>query len=896
MNVKTARLFFILIAAHLATGASALDYFWVGDAGNWSDYANHWATTSGGVVFHPQVPTSVDDIYFDANSFSAAAQTVNIDETIIYCKNMDWTAANNPILNGAAGNELKIFGSLTFIAAMNLSFTGKIHFSSNAAGKTITTAGQIFKEDIYFDGAGGGWTLQDALNGFSPDYDGIYLENGTLNTNGQYVKCGKMWSTGNNVRGLTLGSSTVDIGSNVIAGWWYISGANMTMNSGTSTINAIGNGTTLNFRAGSKTYYTLNCLADITDMRNNNTFSNLLSIAAGKALELFAGSTQTLGGSLVANGNCVGGITIRSSSSGTAATFSKAAGIVTVDYVTLSDNNAIGGASYTANNSVDGGGNSGWTINIAAPKNFYWISNAGNWSDVNHWSLSSGGPPAGCLPTSIDDVFFDNLSFSLAGQTATVNIPNAYCNSMTWTGATGTPALGGPSANNLNIFGSLTFIAAMNLSFTGKIHFSSNAAGKTITTAGQIFKEDIYFDGAGGGWTLQDALNGFSPDYDGIYLENGTLNTNGQYVKCGKMWSTGNNVRGLTLGSSTVDIGSNVIAGWWYISGANMTMNSGTSTINAIGNGTTLNFRAGSKTYYTLNCLADITDIRDNNTFNFELSLTPGTTLRLLAGSTQTLGGNLDAIGTAGFPIEILTTVNGSAATLFKTSGIVCCQYLELSDNTAAGGATFYADNSVDVTNNTGWLFTGCIILPVELLSFTATPVNNESVLLEWTTASENFNDHFVVERSTDGDRWETNGQVDGTGNSVTILNYNYEDNKPNKGINYYRLMPVDNDGNFEYSSVETAFISPANELFVSTYPNPVKAGENIFINYNLTSDQIVTVQLSDITGKVILDQQSLGMEGDNQLTINTRDFSNGLYLLRLTTGELHKVEKIAIN
>ncbi|MCD4734637.1 MAG: hypothetical protein K8R53_01215, partial [Bacteroidales bacterium] len=57
----------------------SIDLYWVGGTGNWSDYANHWATSSGGATFHNQVPALDDNVYFDANSFSSAGQVVNID-------------------------------------------------------------------------------------------------------------------------------------------------------------------------------------------------------------------------------------------------------------------------------------------------------------------------------------------------------------------------------------------------------------------------------------------------------------------------------------------------------------------------------------------------------------------------------------------------------------------------------------------------------------------------------------------------------------------------------------------------------------------------------------------------------------------------------------------------
>ncbi len=43
--------------------AAASNYYWVGGIGNWSDYGNHWATSSGGLIFHTSIPTANDDVF-----------------------------------------------------------------------------------------------------------------------------------------------------------------------------------------------------------------------------------------------------------------------------------------------------------------------------------------------------------------------------------------------------------------------------------------------------------------------------------------------------------------------------------------------------------------------------------------------------------------------------------------------------------------------------------------------------------------------------------------------------------------------------------------------------------------------------------------------------------------
>src|SRR5690349_20452808 len=105
----------------------AANYYWVGGTGMWSEYASHWATTSGGNVFHSHIPTSIDNVYFDANSFTNAHQTVLVDPTIAYCQDMDWTGASFfPHFEAATSVtvELKIFGSLKLSSGIHFDFGG----------------------------------------------------------------------------------------------------------------------------------------------------------------------------------------------------------------------------------------------------------------------------------------------------------------------------------------------------------------------------------------------------------------------------------------------------------------------------------------------------------------------------------------------------------------------------------------------------------------------------------------------------------------------------------------------------------------------------------------------------------------------------------------------------
>lgn len=87
--------------------------------------------------------------------------------------------------------------------------------------------------------------------------------------------------------------------------------------------------------------------------------------------------------------------------------------------------------------------------------------------------------------------------------------------------------------------------------------------------------------------------------------------------------------------------------------------------------------------------------------------------------------------------------------------------------------------------------------LPIELMSFDG--VNMDSYnLLSWSSASENNNDYYLLERSTDGYNWSVIDNQKGMGNSNTQTDYIFRDFTFEPVVNYYRLSQVDFDGNSE--------------------------------------------------------------------------------------------------
>lgn len=197
-------------------------------------------------------------------------------------------------------------------------------------------------------------------------------------------------------------------------------------------------------------------------------------------------------------------------------------------------------------------------------------------------------------------------------------------------------------------------------------------------------------------------------------------------------------------------------------------------------------------------------------------------------------------------------------------------------------------DNSGSVRNNlpipsfTPPIFTlaqSFRILPVELLSFGAVALENQQVKVTWSTASEENNAYFTVERSIDGKIWSAIGVVPGVGNSNQIESYEFIDEKPLFGRQFYRITQTDIDGKSQtFRVVGVTLTAAALETnSYKIYPNPSSGQVKVFSeNANLEQAEVT-----------IINQQ--GQEMMRFQDVNGRLFEvdlshlpKGLYLIRI--------------
>jgi hypothetical protein len=184
--------------------------------------------------------------------------------------------------------------------------------------------------------------------------------------------------------------------------------------------------------------------------------------------------------------------------------------------------------------------------------------------------------------------------------------------------------------------------------------------------------------------------------------------------------------------------------------------------------------------------------------------------------------------------------------------------------------------------------------LPVVLSEFKAYCESDGNVHLNWTTASETNSKDFIIERSRENNLWEFVGLVPAAGNSSQALHYSYIDYNSLHGESFYRLTQYDLDGNSKVYNPITINCEKIDNLIV-VYPNPNNGNFSIEI-YSDKIDPNATLEMVDMTGKIVLQQDFKLINGLNQAHLQ-QQFESGMYFIQVRSNNelLKQAKKISI-
>lgn len=638
-----------------------------GSPANWGDTSS-WAASDGGATGET-VPTSSDDVFFTSTNVNNC-----VVNTTANCLSLDFTGETGYTGTFSGTSALNIYGSLAMSAGMSRTYTGTITFAATSTGKTITSAGKQFNSvNMFFNGVGGGWTLQDALyNGGS-----ITHTAGDLDTNDKAVTVvSSFLESGTSARTLDLGSSAIS------CAYWIYDGSNLNFVAGTSTITVTNN----TFTGGGLTYYTVVINGASCTIGGSNTFTTLTRTGtAVKTCLLGLTANNTVTGTFTLAGNSpINRILIYSSVNGVTRTITAATVVVSnADFQDIAGAGA-GNWDLSAITGLSGncGGNSGITFTEPTTQD---CSAGTTWSTAtwtNHVPLVQ-----------------DTATFSGAGRTITQDMPRI--GSVNFTGSSG---LTWTTSTSCTCFGSINLTNLGTLTASTNTYTFAGRSNYTLTSAGKSWAKQIAINAAGGKLTIQDAF----VTSDVVQLYAGELDTNGQTMQSSSFASS-TGTKTLTLGNTiwTLTLATGAILS---INATGMTMTANTGTFKFTGaltgditlSGASFNFNGASIWNATTNAFS--LKVTGSNTFN-DIKLDAGRTIKFTAGTTTTLT-SLDATGAG----TTITSVTSAAHTLSCASGTIQVSGCTISYSHAEGGATWdaytLADN-VDGGNNTGWLFTG---------------------------------------------------------------------------------------------------------------------------------------------------------------------------------------------
>jgi hypothetical protein len=181
--------------------------------------------------------------------------------------------------------------------------------------------------------------------------------------------------------------------------------------------------------------------------------------------------------------------------------------------------------------------------------------------------------------------------------------------------------------------------------------------------------------------------------------------------------------------------------------------------------------------------------------------------------------------------------------------------------------------------------------VPVTLVNFVGEKRNTINKL-QWTTLTELNNTGFELQRSANGKDFSTLTFIKSkaeNGASNAAINYSFEDVKPLVTTNYYRLKQIDKDGKSTLSNIVVLAGNKVDRFeMTNLYPNP--AVSNLNITINATKDENIQLVVTDIVGKILIQEKRFVTKGTNSTSLNTQKLCAGMYIVKAITANATEI------
>ncbi len=530
-------------------------------------------TTGTPLVVSGTLTANTSTFYFSGNYASGnttvPAQTY-YNLTLSDAGSTETYAGTTPI---TVSNNLAIAAGSTFTAPASLTIggnfvnsgtftkgTGTVTFNATATGKTITTNGSSFYA-VTFNGAGGGWTLQDATTLTS----NLTMTTGTLAGAVNLTVTGNM--TGDGIIAMTGATTTLSAGNYSFGGnstWTFYNlqfGTNSmcTVGGDDPSITVTGTGDVMvtnqlfmrgslaAVSAGSKTWILTG---------TGTPFAQNCSFSADTSRFKYAGVTSAV---TVTGGNYYN-LDVGSSTATTVYTL-PAATTITVSNILTIATSSNGTNTFNANTGTITLSGTGTPFVIAA-------------SGATFTASSSSFNYTGAGVTTITPATYYNLSIKPgSASTHTLAAGTIIVNNNLTLGDGSNAGIINQTTNNptFSVAGDVT--VAANATFTaGNVSIGGNYANNGAFTAGT---GTITFNGTSSGKTLSGTLTGSTGKFYNLYVTGSgawTLSANGEVYNIYSQDAV-----------ATVTAPSTLTIGAWFLNDGTFNHNNGTVVVDGSG-------------------------------------------------------------------------------------------------------------------------------------------------------------------------------------------------------------------------------------------------------------------------------------------------------------------------
>jgi len=414
--------------------------YWIGGTGNWHD-GSHWSLSSGGSAYGCP-PSIVDDVIFDANSFNAASQSVNLSYNAYnVCRDLQWAAnPQNAAMNSTtfAGNypNLDISGNIEIDVPVDIDMGSNGKWNLIGDDEFSISSVAVLPR-LSFLSESGYYLLESDIESSS-----ITFYAGGLETQGFDMIINGSWNSKNyQPKFYNLGSSTIEASGSLKFGDIY--DGNVTVNAGTSYL--IGetftadnadmhiveiNSTGENQFTTPVTFQKL--ILNGTNIYPTNggiTIDTLVFNADGSDFKLSPFFDSHITKTIISNAAGVDPPQIRSFNGVQAKLIFDKHNPCLEGPIAFWNVEAENMGIVNAPDGIDDGGNAG--LNFVSPPytgTLHWIGGQGYWATFSNWSTGSGGCPTSVDPQFADQLVFDDYSFT---DNDTIFIdPYRVCNDM----------------------------------------------------------------------------------------------------------------------------------------------------------------------------------------------------------------------------------------------------------------------------------------------------------------------------------------------------------------------------------------------------------------------------------------------------------------------------------